>query len=222
MTVTQEAGTVEQERIDEVFTEQIDLICRRSALINNVNLITKDPQEMSDALDMPADLHYFEQTGAAAGLPRLPSVSSYSGAANVPADAKQALETQKDVGTEIVDSNKDKVADLAEKYKDGKIPKNEFEALIDRQAEQNIKAYTEQERATAAKLKQIGKGKSPEVQNAIVIAYKAVSNFFTKLWATIKKFFVDLVNKIQELWNEVKNWFKAAANTIANWWNSLW
>ncbi|WP_067460031.1 hypothetical protein [Actinomadura macra] len=135
----------------------------------------------------------------------------------LPEDARTTLEQGKDEHKGDLDTNNEYVAPIAERRYNNEMSQSEFDKLIDDQADANIKKFTENQRDTAKKLKEIGNN-NPRARGIIAQSFSAVSEFFTNLWSKVADFFGKLIQKLIDLWNKVVQFFTGLVDTIKKWW----
>ncbi|WP_371621577.1 hypothetical protein OG245_00700 [Streptomyces sp. NBC_01116] len=185
--------------------------------------------EFDDLIDRINAHHQASLAALTAGGPKpAPFVwpEGFDGGSNddytdLPQDSIDAFATSRQANSDQADGQTDHIASISEDYKNEKLSGDAFDDLIDKQKQDNIDKFTQDQNDTANKLKASGHA-HPGKQSRIAQAfYDAGDWIVNNLWGAVKDFFTKLAEQIKEWWDSVVSWFGKAVDSLKTWWNSL-
>ncbi|MET9977663.1 hypothetical protein ACFYOI_14775 [Streptomyces microflavus] len=185
--------------------------------------------EFDDLIDRINAHHQATLAAITAGQPKpAPFVlpEGFDGGSNddytdLPQDSIDAFATSRENNAGQANGQTGHISGISEDYKNEQISGDDFDSQIDAQKQENISKFTDDQNATADKLKQSGHA-HPEKQNRIVQAFKDAGDWIVNnLWGAVKDFFDKLAKQIEQWWNQVVSWFNGAVDSLKSWWHGL-
>ncbi|MFJ1958424.1 hypothetical protein ACIOGT_36155 [Streptomyces microflavus] len=184
--------------------------------------------EFDDLIDRINAHHQETLAAITAGQPKpAPFVlpEGFDGGSNdytdLPQDSIDAFATSRENNAAHANGQTGHISSISEDFKNQKMSGDAFDDQIDKQKKDNIDKFTDDQNATADKLKASGHA-HPEKQNRIVQAFKDAGEWIVNnLWGAVKDFFDKLAAQIEQWWNQVVNWFNGAVDSLKNWWHGL-
>ncbi|WEB44007.1 hypothetical protein MOV08_35165 [Streptomyces yunnanensis] len=126
---------------------------------------------------------------------------------NLPKEAASLIEAFGRSHETLLKENENEVANLARQRESEKLTGEQFGKKLRDLANRNVAEYGKRQEKLSDDLIQIGNAR-PETQNAIVMAYEKVSNFFNQVWSKVADFFSGLINRFLEYFQKVKQFFQ--------------
>ncbi|MET9977661.1 hypothetical protein ACFYOI_14765 [Streptomyces microflavus] len=185
--------------------------------------------EFNDLIDRINAHHQETLAAISAGQPKpAPFVlpEGFDGGSNddytdLPQDSIDAFATSRENNAAPVNGQAGHIYSISEDCKNGKISKDAFADQLDKQGKDNVRAFSDDQDATAEKLKASGHA-HPEKQNRIVQAFKDYGDWLvSKFWVAVDDLYIKLSDDIQQWWNQVIECFGRAVDSLRTWWHGL-